>query len=120
MARYQKLVELLRKSLSDDDSLPTVADTASQLPLQTYHEVIQQLKQQKHELTTLRDAGADAVGLRGLDGGLLVAVLWMLADRWGPALDRVVDFIPEGGLVFRVVDCCGRRDTVVGLDWDIE
>jgi 4-amino-4-deoxy-L-arabinose transferase-like glycosyltransferase len=24
-------------------------------------------------------------------GGLLVAVLWMLADRWGPALDRVAD-----------------------------
>ena len=50
------MMRRVRKSLSDGDSLPTVAASAAQLPLHTYHAVIQQLKQQKHELTTLRDA----------------------------------------------------------------
>jgi nitrogen fixation/metabolism regulation signal transduction histidine kinase len=50
------MMRRVRKSLSDSESLPAVAATASQFPLHAYHEVIQELKQQKHELTTLRDA----------------------------------------------------------------
>lgn len=50
------MMRRVRKSLSDGDSLPTVAASAAQLPLHTYHAVIQQLKQQKYELTTMRDA----------------------------------------------------------------
>lgn len=50
------MMRRVRKSLSDGDSLPTAAASAAQLPLHTYHAVIQQLKQQKHELTTMRDA----------------------------------------------------------------
>lgn len=54
MARL--MMRRVRKSLSDGDTLPTVSPTAEQLPLHTYHAVIQQLKQQKHELAILRDA----------------------------------------------------------------
>ncbi len=54
MARV--MMRRVRKSLSEDDSLPTVAENGSQLPMHTYNAVIQQLKQQKHELTTMRDA----------------------------------------------------------------
>lgn len=49
------MMRRVRRSLSDSDSLPPLAATAAQLPLHTYHAVIQQLKQQKHELTTMRD-----------------------------------------------------------------
>jgi PAS domain S-box-containing protein len=54
LARF--MMHRVRKSLSESDSLPVVADTTAQLPMHTYNAVIQQLKQQKHELTTLRDA----------------------------------------------------------------
>jgi nitrogen fixation/metabolism regulation signal transduction histidine kinase len=50
------MMRRVRRSLSEGDTIPNVAGTASQLPLHTYHAVIQQLKQQKHELSTMRDA----------------------------------------------------------------
>jgi len=50
------MMRRVRKSLSDSDVEPSVAGNASQLPLHTYHAVIQELKQQKHELSTMRDA----------------------------------------------------------------
>jgi PAS domain-containing protein len=50
------MMRRVRRSLSDSGELPAVAGNASQLPLHTYHAVIQQLKQQKHELSTMRDA----------------------------------------------------------------
>jgi nitrogen-specific signal transduction histidine kinase len=49
------MMRRVRKSLSSD--VPDAqASTSEQFPLHTYHAVIQQLKQQKHELTALRDA----------------------------------------------------------------
>lgn len=50
------MMRRVRRSLSDSDEIPAVAGNASQLPLHTYHAVIQELKQQKHELSTMRDA----------------------------------------------------------------
>ncbi|MGC2197609.1 MAG: hypothetical protein WA628_23255 [Terriglobales bacterium] len=49
------MMRRVRKSLGED-ALPAIAATAEQLPLHTYSAVIQQLKQQKHELSTLREA----------------------------------------------------------------
>lgn len=46
----------LRKKFSDDSSLPEATATPDQLPLHTYHAVIQQLKQQKHELLALQQS----------------------------------------------------------------
>ena len=50
------MMRRVRRSLSDSEEIPSVAGNASQLPLHTYHAVIQELKQQKHEISTLRDA----------------------------------------------------------------
>ncbi len=50
------LMRRIRKSLAEDFSLPETAGSPDQLPLQTYHAVIQQLKQQKHELLALQQA----------------------------------------------------------------
>jgi PAS domain S-box-containing protein len=49
------LMRRLRRSITDDASIPEAA-TSDQIPLHTYHAVIQELKQQKHELSSLRDA----------------------------------------------------------------
>ena len=50
------MMRRVRKSLGEQDALPAVAPTAEQLPMHAYHAVIQQLKQQKHELASLREA----------------------------------------------------------------
>lgn len=50
------LMRRIRKSLAEDFSIPETTTSSDQLPLQTYHAVIQQLKQQKHELLTLQQA----------------------------------------------------------------
>jgi PAS domain-containing protein len=46
----------IRKSFAEDSTLDETASSADQLPLHTYHAVIQQLKQQKHELLALQQA----------------------------------------------------------------
>ena len=50
------LMRRIRKSFAEDFDIPETATSAEQLPLHTYHAVIQQLKQQKHELLTLQQA----------------------------------------------------------------
>lgn len=50
------MMRRIRQSLGEDASLPETATSSEQLPLHTYHAVIQQLKQQKHELVALQQA----------------------------------------------------------------
>ena len=49
------LMRRVRRALAEQDAIPAVAATAEQLPMHAYHAVIQQLKQQKHELAVLRE-----------------------------------------------------------------
>jgi len=49
------MMRRLRRSLTDAALVPE-APGSEQIPLHTYHAVIQELKQQKHELSSLRDA----------------------------------------------------------------
>ena len=49
------LMRGVRRSITEDAAIPDAAIT-DQIPLHTYHAVIQELKQQKHELSSLRDA----------------------------------------------------------------
>jgi nitrogen-specific signal transduction histidine kinase len=50
------MMRRMRKSLDQDASLPELSTSPDQLPLHTYHAVIQQLKQQKYELLALQQA----------------------------------------------------------------
>jgi nitrogen fixation/metabolism regulation signal transduction histidine kinase len=50
------LMRRIRKTFAEDFSVGDTAGSLDQLPLHTYHSVIQQLKQQKHELLTLQQA----------------------------------------------------------------
>ena len=49
------LMRRLRRSLSEQDEIPATASSAAQLPMHAYHAVIQELKQQKHELAVNRE-----------------------------------------------------------------
>jgi nitrogen fixation/metabolism regulation signal transduction histidine kinase len=49
------IMRRLRRSMGEQDAIPAIAATPEQLPLHAYHAVIQQLKQQKHELAVLRE-----------------------------------------------------------------
>src|SRR5215471_12696468 len=51
-----KLMRRVRTSLGEDASSAVSTSTPDQLPLHTYHAVIQQLKQQKHELLALQQS----------------------------------------------------------------
>src|SRR5215468_2977671 len=46
----------IRRSLGEEGTIPDPRPLNEQLPLHTYHAVIQQLKQQKHELQALQQA----------------------------------------------------------------
>ena len=46
------LMRRMRRSLTEEASLPQDSTSSERFPLHTYHAVIQQLKQQKHELLT--------------------------------------------------------------------
>jgi PAS domain S-box-containing protein len=48
------VIRSLRRNLAEEGSLPQT--TSAQIPLQAYHAVIHELKQQKQELSSLRDA----------------------------------------------------------------
>jgi nitrogen fixation/metabolism regulation signal transduction histidine kinase len=48
------MMRRLRRSFSEDGSLPDTTSASESFPLHTYHAVIQQLKQQKYELQNLQ------------------------------------------------------------------
>lgn len=48
------LMRRLRRSISEEASIPEATGSSESFPLHTYHAVIQQLKQQKHELQSLQ------------------------------------------------------------------
>ena len=50
------LIRRMRKSISEESVLAEDRPTEESMPLHTYHAVIQQLKQQKHELLSLNQA----------------------------------------------------------------
>ncbi len=119
------MMRRVRKSLSDDDSRPTVAATASQLPLQTYHEVIQQLKQQKHELTTLRDAESrrartseniSAAVISNLSSGVLFFGANGLVRQANHAAKSILGIASPGGMNAEEV----FRQTAVGQAFESE
>jgi signal transduction histidine kinase len=48
------LMRRMRRSIAEEGSFPDTSSTSESFPLHTYHAVIQQLKQQKHELQSLQ------------------------------------------------------------------
>lgn len=101
------MMRRVRQSLSDGGALPNVAETAAQLPMHTYNAVIQQLKQQKHELATMRDAESrrarsseslSAAVLSNLSSGVLFFGPNGLARQANPAAKEILGIASPAGM----------------------
>jgi PAS domain S-box-containing protein len=107
----------LRKKFSDDASLPEATATSDQLPLHTYHAVIQQLKQQKHELLALQQSehrraktseNLSAAVLSNLSCGVLFFNSNGLVRQANPAAKDILGIASPSGMnadaIFRECD----------------
>ncbi|HWX92380.1 MAG TPA: PAS domain-containing protein [Terriglobales bacterium] len=119
------LMRRVRKSLGEDTSLPDTATSVDQLPLHTYHAVIQQLKQQKHELVALQQAeqrraktseSISAAVLSNLSSGVLFLGSNGLVRQANQAAKNILGIAsPSGmdaGAIFR--SACGPTSSLDG------
>jgi PAS domain S-box-containing protein len=122
------MMRRIRKSLGEDATLPDTAATSDQLPLHTYHAVIQQLKQQKHELLALQQAeqrraktseNISAAVLSNLTSGVLFFGTNGLVRQANQAAKNILGIASPTGMdtdsIFRESDAC---DGVKAAVWD--
>ena len=124
-------VRLLRKSIAEEANLDTEASPSiEKLPLHLYNTVIQQLKQQKHELQVqskveqhrarTSETFSQAV-LTNLSSGVLVFGANGLVKTSNPAAKEILGFASPGGMsageIFRgaIVDGSGSASAPDGL-----
>lgn len=113
------MMRRVRKSLGEQDALPAIAATSEQLPLHAYHAVIQQLKQQKHELAILREAeqrraksseNISAAVLSNLSSGVLFFGPNGLARQANQAAKNILGIASPTGMdaetIFRQTSLC--------------
>jgi PAS domain-containing protein len=119
------MMRRVRKSLGEDASLPDTATSADQLPLHTYHAVIQQLKQQKHELVALQQAeqrraktseSISAAVLSNLSSGVLFFGCNGLVRQANQAAKNILGIASPSGMdaaaIFR--STCGPTSSLDG------
>lgn len=107
----------LRTTLGEEASLSPSMDTPDQLPLHTYHAVIQQLKQQKHELQALQQSqerraktseNISAAVLSNLTSGVLFFNSSGLVRQANQAAKTILGIASPGGMnaesIFRECD----------------
>ena len=107
----------LRTTLGEEASLSPSMDTPDQLPLHTYHAVIQQLKQQKHELQALQQSqqrraktseNISAAVLSNLTSGVLFFNSNGLVRQANQAAKTILGIASPGGMnaesIFRECD----------------
>ena len=97
----------LRTTLGEEASLSPSMDTPDQLPLHTYHAVIQQLKQQKHELQALQQSqerraktseNISAAVLSNLTSGVLFFNSSGLVRQANQAAKTILGIASPGGM----------------------
>ena len=101
------LIRRLRRRLAEDASFSASGNGFEQLPLHTYHSVIQQLKQQKHELQSQRQAEhrrartsetLSAAVLSNLSSGVLFFGTDGLVRRANQAAKDILGIASPGGM----------------------
>ncbi len=124
------LIRRLRQNLTAEAEFDAVAPKLDNLPLHLYHTVIQQLKQQKHELQVQNQAEqrrarttenfSQAV-LSNLSSGVLVFGVNGLVKQANPAAKQILGFSSPAGMsaedIFRTSACtsaCTSSGTVPG------
>jgi PAS domain-containing protein len=122
------LIRSLRRSIAAEGDLDSAAaPTLETLPLHLYNTVIQQLKQQKHELQvqTLTEQRRARVTenfsqavLSNLSSGVLVFGLNGLAKQANPAAKEILGFHSPSGMsaedIFRGAAVCSPESSVYG------
>lgn len=101
------IMRRMRKSLSGDAVLAGGPQTLEQLPLHTYHAVIQQLKQQKHELQSLQQVerrraktseNISAAILSNLSNGVMFFTPNGLVRQANAAAKHILGFASPAGM----------------------
>lgn len=101
------MIRRLRRGLAEDASFSASLNSLEQLPLHTYHSVIQQLKQQKHELQSQRQAehrrartseNLSAAVLSNLSSGVLFFGSNGLVRRANQAAKNILGIASPGGM----------------------
>ena len=119
------LMRRVRKSLAEDFSLPETAGSPDQLPMETYHAVIQQLKQQKHELLALQQAehrraqtseSISASVLSNLSSGVLFFGSNGLVRQANQAAKKILGIASPSGMDAEAI----FRGTSAGSSLDVE
>jgi PAS domain-containing protein len=100
-------IRQLRRSVQDDATLDESTRSAENFPLHTYHAVIQQLKQQKHELQAVQQAerrrakaseNISAAVLSNLSCGVLFFNNSGLVRQANPAAKDILGFASPAGM----------------------
>jgi PAS domain-containing protein len=117
------LVRQLRRTFTQTDSLTEAHPRLGQLPLHTYHAVIQQLKQQKHELVSAQQAdrrraktseNLSAAVLSRLSSGVMFFTPNNLVRQANAACKNILGFASPAGMsvgeLFRDASLVASRD----------
>lgn len=117
------LMRRLRRSISEDVSFSGTPAVSQSLPLHTYHAVIQQLKQQKHELQSLQllerrraktSENISAAVLSNLSSGVLFFTPNGLVRQANASAKQILGFASPAGMsaaeIFREAELISASD----------
>lgn len=121
------LIRRVRRSITDEASFPEAPVAAESFPLHTYHAVIQQLKQQKHELLSSQredrrraktSENISAAVLSNLSCGVLFFTPNGLVRQANASAKQILGFASPAGMsaaeVFRDADLISASDGAYG------
>jgi nitrogen fixation/metabolism regulation signal transduction histidine kinase len=117
------LMRRMRRSISEEASLPDAPSAPESFPLHTYHAVIQQLKQQKHELQSLQllerrraktSENVSAAVLSNLSSGVLFFTPNGLVRQANASAKQILGFASPAGMsagqIFREAELISVAD----------
>jgi nitrogen fixation/metabolism regulation signal transduction histidine kinase len=117
------LMRRMRRSFSEEGSFPDTPSVSESFPLHTYHAVIQQLKQQKHELQSLRlverrraktSENISAAVLSNLSSGVLFFTPNGLVRQANASAKQILGFASPAGMsaaeIFREAELISASD----------
>lgn len=117
------LMRRMRRSISEEGSLPDALPASESFPMHTYHAVIQQLKQQKHELQSLQlverrraktSENISAAVLSNLSSGVLFFTPNGLVRQANTSAKQILGFASPAGMsaaeIFRKAELISASD----------
>lgn len=123
-AMFRIMIRRMRRSFASEAATPSDSPSAVSFPLHTYHAVIQQLKQQKHELLSMQQAerrraktseNISAAILSNLSSGVMFFAPNGLVRQANAAAKQILGYASPLGMnaseIFRSADLLGSSLT---------